>query len=274
LSKLKKLGKKILSKNKFVDGLFRRFIWSKIHYPEIEMLLLYKSKNNICDISVDVGAALGSYTWIFSRISKSVYSFEPGSSHYNYLKPLNFFSNINFINCAAGSSNIIKKLFIPGSDTYALHTATLSENNPIVNQSQFETEEVEVVTLDHYFNHQINSFSRSIDLLKVDVEGYEFDVFKGAENLINKFHPLVICEIEYRHNVHYKMVFEFFIKLDYFIYYFKNSKFHIMNDFDLNQLQNENDLDKRLSGKFNANDNTYINNFVFQHKNSKFKLID
>jgi FkbM family methyltransferase len=34
-----------------------------------------------------------------------------------------------------------------------------------------------------------------IDLMKIDVEGYELNVLKGAEQLINKFHPKMVIEI-------------------------------------------------------------------------------
>jgi FkbM family methyltransferase len=37
------------------------------------------------------------------------------------------------------------------------------------------------------------SFDR-VDLLKIDVEGFEYEVLKGAENTINKFKPRIIIE--------------------------------------------------------------------------------
>jgi hypothetical protein len=67
-------GKKILSWFPLLDGLFRRFIWSRIHFPEIEMRLLHEIQPGLIDVAVDVGAALGSYSWILNRISKQVYA--------------------------------------------------------------------------------------------------------------------------------------------------------------------------------------------------------
>ena len=34
-----------------------------------------------------------------------------------------------------------------------------------------------------------------LDLIKIDVEGYELNVLKGAEQLIEKFHPKMVIEI-------------------------------------------------------------------------------
>ena len=40
-----------------------------------------------------------------------------------------------------------------------------------------------------------------INLVKCDVEGHELEVFKGAENTLNKFHPHLIFECEQRHHI-------------------------------------------------------------------------
>jgi FkbM family methyltransferase len=49
--------------------------------------------------------------------------------------------------------------------------------------------EIPIDTLD---NQLLNE--ERVDLIKIDVEGGEFDVFKGAVQLLRKFHPVVVFE--------------------------------------------------------------------------------
>ena len=36
-------------------------------------------------------------------------------------------------------------------------------------------------------------FSR-VDVIKIDVEGYEYEVFKGGEKILEKYHPVIFME--------------------------------------------------------------------------------
>ncbi len=50
---------------------------------------------------------------------------------------------------------------------------------------------VEMVSLDDlHFRHQLNSF----DLIKIDVEGYEYEVLDGSINSIKKYRPIIYLE--------------------------------------------------------------------------------
>lgn len=42
---------------------------------------------------------------------------------------------------------------------------------------------------------KLDNFIDKIDFLKIDTEGYELEVLKGAENLINKYHPAIFIEV-------------------------------------------------------------------------------
>ena len=50
---------------------------------------------------------------------------------------------------------------------------------------------VDTVTLDQ-FCHQNNV---KPGFLKIDVEGHELNVFKGGEQIINKYKPVILCEL-------------------------------------------------------------------------------
>jgi hypothetical protein len=80
-------------------------------------------------------------------------------------------------------------------------------------------ENVSTTTLDfQLFN---NTDICSIKMMKIDVEGYEFNVLRGAENIIKKFKPIILCEISPEwisltgHSV--KDLFDYMVKLNYSI---------------------------------------------------------
>jgi len=51
---------------------------------------------------------------------------------------------------------------------------------------------VETITLDEYcLNKKINQ----IDVIKIDVEGAEMQLFKGAQGILTSVRPLIICEV-------------------------------------------------------------------------------
>jgi FkbM family methyltransferase len=50
--------------------------------------------------------------------------------------------------------------------------------------------EIEVVALDE----ELKSENRPVSLIKVDVEGMEFDVIRGAENILKKWKPVLLIE--------------------------------------------------------------------------------
>ena len=51
---------------------------------------------------------------------------------------------------------------------------------------------VETINLDEYLHR--NQIER-VDLMKVDAEGGELQIFNGAKTLLSRFRPLVICEV-------------------------------------------------------------------------------
>ena len=269
--RLKFIGKKFLSKFPFLDGLFRRYIWSRLHFPEVEMKFLNELPGDSVDVAIDVGAALGSYSWILNRKSKMVLAFEPGAVHNAYLSRLVFATNINVIRSAVGSVNADVNMFTPGSDTNAFHSATLSQTNPVVSTDDIKIDLVKQIRIDDYLSNYLTA-NRTVDILKVDVEGYELEVFQGANETLKTHHPLIICEIEARHNENYQAVFELLLNLGYSCYIFRSGKIELYSDKRIEDLQLESDLKIRIGKDYLPGDNKYINNFVFQHPLTRIKV--
>lgn len=223
------------------------------------------------DVAIDVGAALGPYSWILNRKANKVFAFEPGEEHGQYMQANVGRTRITLVRAAVGDVEKTVEMYTPGADTHAFHTATLSLSNPVVKASGVSTHQVNQITLDGYLDGKLDAGAR-IDLIKVDVEGYENEVFVGARAHIERHFPLVICEIEARHNPDYRKSFSFFRELGYAVYVYESGAYRPFAGDDIAAVQSEAALAERLSGDFNPLTNAYLNNFVFQHPRTRVKV--
>jgi FkbM family methyltransferase len=263
--------KRALGRFPFLDGKFRRHILSRIHFPEAEQRWLNALHPGSIDIAVDVGAAVGSYAWILSRKSRQVFAFEPGQQHGRYLARLAPDTNITVVQAAVGAAAGTLSIFTPGTDDVARQAATLSVHNPIIQLPGTTSQLVEVVSLDEFFAGRIAA-GRTIDLIKIDIEGYELEALKGARGLMERYKPLLICEIEKRHNADFGQVFDLLRSLGYRSFICRSGNFHPFDERDIAPLQTEEAWRRRSGPAFDPEKNTYINNFVFQHRKSKINV--
>ena len=145
-------------------------LYCGLHEFEEMGFLLHFLKPN--DLFVDVGANVGTYTILASsHIGCNTITFEPISATYkrllNNIAINHIESKVSAYNIGVGAERKILK-FTDGLDTV---------NHVIGEKENIKSVEVDVNTLDSFLpEHQVA-------LLKIDVEGYETEVLKGAENL-------------------------------------------------------------------------------------------
>ena len=58
-------------------------------------------------------------------------------------------------------------------------------NNEWMRRTFIKDSDVEITTLDSFMHYLSN---KNISLMKIDVEGYEYEVLKGGKELITKYH--------------------------------------------------------------------------------------
>lgn len=144
------------------------------------------------EIVFDVGANVGQSAVVYlARFPKShIYCFEPvGNTFHNLQANLKCNERVDCYQLALGSSNSSGEMVMESSSdmSYLLGQAKESRTN-----SHVITEVVDIVALDHFCH------SKKIDqinYLKIDTEGRDLEVLKGAANMLTE-HKIDFVEVE------------------------------------------------------------------------------
>jgi FkbM family methyltransferase len=176
-----------------------------------------------CKIVFDVGANIGDWTALALNINPhlQVHCFEPSVATFQRLQTRDFgggavtCNNLG-LSSAAGETTLY--VFSKGSGTNSLYRRQGLEDGFGLTTQQYE-ETIRLNTLDAYCQHV---GVEVIDFLKVDVEGHELEVFKGATEMLTQGNIKRIqfeyggCNIDAR--VLLKDLFEFFEPYGYTFY--------------------------------------------------------
>lgn len=140
------------------------------------------------DIFFDVGANVGIYTLTASRFAGTggeVHAFEPLAGTYQLLQKnvqMNGVKNIHLNNVAVGD-------MIGEADLYVNAQAALTGLGLTNRGVLLDVQKVPIWTLDEYAEREK---IQSINFLKVDVEGFEGHVLRGAKRLISRSPDLIV----------------------------------------------------------------------------------
>jgi len=131
--------------------------------------------NGIC---FDIGANVGFYSLLFAKYSKHVFAFEPVPRNIGYLwrmLEVNGVRNVTIVPCAV-------------SDSTRLFSFQMGENYALGRLHHRGEQPIAVVSLDDF----IVAYKVVPSLLKIDVEGEEMSVLKGAKNLLSNNKPVIL----------------------------------------------------------------------------------
>ena len=164
------------------------------------------------DIVCDIGANKGSFTFWLARWCRfgRVVAFEPQPEIASRLasdcRTLNL-SNVIVEPVGVYSASGTQSLTVPRGQSpgAALNGAVVKSEGDI-------SYSVPVVSLDDYFSTGVR-----ISLLKIDVEGAELHVLRGAERILKNYRPLLVVECEARHHREHSVsdVFQYLTSLGY-----------------------------------------------------------
>ncbi len=222
------------------DSFYQQRIASAGPYQKKNLIHLRQLRPQARTI-IDVGANIGMNTIEYATWANTVHAFEPTSQTYSMLKrnvdlalnpplePKGWYETDQKKIASAQVTGQIQTYCIALSSTQGKSEIIIKKDNAGHNYldnlhlptrtgqvrarpTQPPTESVKLRTLDSY---QFNL----VDAIKIDVEGHEFDVVKGAEQTIIKHRPVVQLEmVEHqpiRFNWNCQQIYDWFYERDY-----------------------------------------------------------
>ncbi|MES2006090.1 MAG: FkbM family methyltransferase [Bacteroidota bacterium] len=202
----------------------------------------------------DIGAHKAGYLYFFLeqlQNNGAIHAFEPQPVLYQYLQKLKrlfSWNNVKIEAAAVSDHSGTALLSIPYNNGRASSPcATIIESRMDLQiQSRVE---VNTISLDEYCD-QHHTYP---DFLKVDVEGNELSVFKGAANMLFHHKPKILfeCEARFVGEARVQETFSFLQQLGYTGYYIMGNDVNHIQEFHIDSHQRPGSA-------------IYCNNFIFE----------
>jgi FkbM family methyltransferase len=216
---------------------------------EVELRLLSVLCNRN-EVTIDVGAYTGTYTIGLSIHSKSVIAVEPQSRQAAALRRA-MPSNVTVIEAALShiAGRAVMRLSSPagGSMSRLDRGLSLTEEWPEIFVRLMRMDELRAAR---------------VGFVKIDVEGHEVEVLRGAQNILQVDKPHIIVEAEERYDAGAVSRVEGFLRgFGYDGYFVRREQILPIGEFNVERDQNS----KLLVGGQRRAYRDYINNFIFLH---------
>lgn len=145
---------------------------------------------------IDIGANIGKYTeLLLKETAAKIIAFEPLPDAYLDLKKieLNNLNRLKVFNQAIGEKNEFLELNYASRKS---EKASFSDHLEKISFYDFHNNKkikMKILTLDTFIEENLDDFNQQeIDLIKIDTEGFELEVIKGAIKTIKKMSPKYI----------------------------------------------------------------------------------
>jgi FkbM family methyltransferase len=159
---------------------------------EPDMVKLFRAVASGCEVILDIGANIGCTAILFGELSKIVYAFEPSPTTFAF-----FERNIS----RSGLKNVFPQNIGLGSEPgeYTLTVPPWNRSGAFVsNHTQasagYAVEKIVIRRMDEVLESL--NVSR-VDFIKIDVEGFEGHVLRGATQTIATYRPVVVLELNH-----------------------------------------------------------------------------
>lgn len=205
-------------------------------------------------LAIDVGANRGYYSYALKRLGQRVISFEPDRAYEKRLRAL-LGSQARIETIALSRDRGTGVMRVPHvSGEYGGSLGSLSDL-AVPDEIVSSCYDVELRTLDSY------GFD-DVAFIKIDVEGHEEAVLAGAGSTLEREKPVLLVEIEERHNPGgLERISKSLSRLGYSGYFFYERKQHSLSQFvpEVHQV-----AERITAGETNRRGLKYVNNFVFK----------
>ncbi|MEP6844366.1 MAG: FkbM family methyltransferase [Panacibacter sp.] len=161
--------------------------WGILEYERENLYKLATGTKIVIDVGSNNGWVLMNIAAIITKNGGFVYGFEPFPETYKRcIKNIEYsnLTNTQVVNMGCGEVESLLQMQVVTENNSG-------QNRIVENDSKhYATVPVKVTTLDNQFGHV-----GKVDLIKIDVEGFELHVVKGAQAILAKNKPVVFIEI-------------------------------------------------------------------------------
>jgi len=98
------------------------------------------------------------------------------------------------INTLNHGANFISKTINQGNETDYDYDYIVKDNNNVLSY-HYKVENYKIYIPTMTLDYLIDCFKNNISVIKIDVEGFEYNVILGSNNFLEKFKPVIIIEI-------------------------------------------------------------------------------
>ncbi|MBM3506241.1 MAG: FkbM family methyltransferase [Alphaproteobacteria bacterium] len=166
--------------------------WGKGHNSGFETCIeLCRGKKCVLDIGAHIGLVSLPVSSVLAAGGR-VFAFEPAEGNLHYLRrhvSLNRFANVEVVDCLVGSVERDEVSFFEEGGDSGLNSMARPTRTGFAETKRRQ------VTVDGF------CASRSLqpDVIKIDVEGAELDVLRGARNVLGFVRPRIVLSVHPRH---------------------------------------------------------------------------
>lgn len=167
--------------------LYIYLIWGGgYEYNETKIIMECVKEN---DVILDIGANVGLYTILFNKYKNcTTYSFEPIKYTFNLLNKNLKINDINakIYNIGLSNKNKVETFYFNTNEIAASSMRDLREDNSV------KIVKCDIEKMDNFIEKEK---ILNIDFIKIDIEGAELFALQGGIKSINKYKPIIFCEM-------------------------------------------------------------------------------
>ena len=186
LAKCNYFGARFKCKTEDVIG--RHLFKKGVHEKENTDYIIKHIKLEDGELALDIGANIGWFSVLLSKLASDearIFAFEPEPSNFELLEhnlKQNECANVVAVNKGVSDKDGVMSLYLHPDKNRGRHS--------LIPDSSLRKIEVDIVSLDSFFNATPPG---KIRFLKIDIEGYEYFAFKGAQKLLAHV-PMILME--------------------------------------------------------------------------------
>jgi FkbM family methyltransferase len=212
--------------------------------------------------AVDVGASVGNYALALRKAvgrGGRVLALEPNPAVYKELTRSTWGADVDARNLAASSANGTTELLIPvdGAGRAEEPIASLEDRGQACTRVKVQRARLDDLLRDVHH----------VSVIKIDVEGHEADVIRGADEVLERHRPGLVIEIEQQHqtgNRHVRDVVALLTRRNYECYGIHGEMLIPWAGFDVQRWQTAWLAAEKSYRNLHKTD--YVNNFLFIHE--------